>query len=230
MDSLRFALLLLLCLPPSLTPLCTAAKRSVNNMHLSGSQNKDAASSSLRSFTGKVKGISDLIAFSQTSNSDNELVKSRIPTPALPRYLVLVSVPVLWGTYPAVVKNLFEHSVVKTPPVIFNLLSYAVSYAVFAFMEWWFTLRDKSSAAPPKISRQYPTGTLQLNKDMGEQSSTSFVQGESINRKQGPVLWQAGLELGLWLFLGSIFLVNGIQGTTATRYDYHSKICICFKL
>jgi hypothetical protein len=111
--------------------------------------------------------------------------------PQLSHYLVLGIVPIVWGTYSPVVKYIFDSSAASPPPLLFNLASYLVSFGVFQ------AIQSRSAAQSVEAL-----------------SDPQDVEQEA--RDRALLLW-AGVELGLWLFLGSIFLVNGIAGTTATR-------------
>jgi len=115
--------------------------------------------------------------------------------PQLSHYLVLGIVPIVWGTYSPVVKYIFDSSAASPPPLLFNLASYLVSFGVFQAIQSRSVAQSVEALPDPVADPQ-------------------DVQQEARDRA---LLLRAGVELGLWLFLGSIFLVNGIAGTTATR-------------
>jgi len=114
--------------------------------------------------------------------------------------LALLLVPVVWGTYSPLVKGMYSTAGVLAPPgLLFNLASYSVSL---------FTL---TSASKLFLGYQPTRG-----KGGGEEDEEKFVSNipfSFANKNE----WRAGIELGLWLFLGSSLQVMGIQHTTATR-------------
>ena len=101
-------------------------------------------------------------------------------------YAVLGIVPIIWGTYTPAVKSLYA---IEFPPpgLVFNLLSYIVSFATLSVTAQVVSSYDSSSSS---------------NEDISSSSSASLT---------------GGFELGMWLFFGSTAQVMGIQSTTAIK-------------
>ena len=106
-------------------------------------------------------------------------------------YVVLGIVPLLWGSYAPVVKELYTNVATPPPSVVFNMLSYVVSL---------FTLLSVSLLSQTNSQRNPTTET-----------QTSDYQ---------KLLAQGGLELGLLLFIGSTLQIVGIQSTSATKASF----------
>lgn len=113
-------------------------------------------------------------------------------------YAILAIVPIVWGSYSPLVKGLYSTAeVVAPPPLIFNLMSYFVSSAALTAANY--------------ISSRSNLGKLNASKpNLSSGSSTAISKRYSLE-------WRAGVELGLWLFLGSTVQISGIQLTTAIR-------------
>ena len=106
-------------------------------------------------------------------------------------YAVLGIVPIIWGTYTPAVKSLYA---IESPPpgLVFNLLSYIVSFATLSVTAQVLSSSDSSSSSSSSSS----------NEDISSSSSASLT---------------GGFELGMWLFFGSTAQVMGIQSTTAIK-------------
>ena len=94
-------------------------------------------------------------------------------------YAVLALVPVIWGTYTPITKALY--SIEKPPPpLLFNVLSYSVSFSVLAL-----------------ACALFPHNAKHFDDSVGGSHCESHCD-------EAPDLsLSGGLELGLWLFLGS---------------------------
>jgi drug/metabolite transporter (DMT)-like permease len=104
-------------------------------------------------------------------------------------YLILSLVPAIWGSYSPVVKGLYSSpGIVAPPPLIFNLMSYLVSLV---------TLSTASSIS-------------EKSRGIGS-AEDGAIGATGISKTE----WRAGLELGLFLFLGSTIQILGIQSTSA---------------
>jgi len=114
--------------------------------------------------------------------------------PVVSDAIILSLVPIIWGAYSPVVKGLYSApNVVAPPPLVFNLLSYLVSLTALTIARYWTaTPREKS-------------GSLLENNNIAN-SIPSITAG---------LEWKGGVELGLWLFLGSTVQITGIKSTTA---------------
>ena len=114
-------------------------------------------------------------------------------------YAILAIVPLVWGSYSPLVKGLYSAAeVIAPPPLIFNLMSYFISTSALTVAKYFSSSSEKGR---------------ELDSDLA--SSSTAPQNESINRFS--LEWRAGVELGLWLFLGSTVQISGIQSTTAIR-------------
>jgi len=109
-------------------------------------------------------------------------------------YFILGTVPILWGTYGPIVKTLYSSAAVPPPAVVFNLLSYLASVYTFNFI-----------------------GLFQTKKKLNEGGGNEDAIDHTENNERSKLTLRVGVELGLWLFLGSSAQVMGIQGTTASR-------------
>lgn len=111
---------------------------------------------------------------------------------------ILLLVPLIWGTYSPLVKSLYsstESLSTPPPPLLFSLLSYIVSFSTLSLAQQSGNRHQTQESAPmPTTDTSYPT-----------KPKTSVLE------------WSAGIELGMYLFLGSTIQILGIQGTTATR-------------
>lgn len=116
----------------------------------------------------------------------------------LPNYLVLATIPILFGSYTPVVKYMFDTSTVPPPPLVFNFLSYFVAFAIFQLVE----------SRKNVFKRKH---LIEEEERIGEVSKLNE------NTPRISLLLRGGVELGLWLFFGSLLLAIGITGTTATR-------------
>jgi drug/metabolite transporter (DMT)-like permease len=111
-------------------------------------------------------------------------------------YAILAIVPLVWGSYSPLIKGLYSTAeVVAPPPLIFNLMSYFVSFAALSSANY--------------ISSKF--------NDQKDTTTYTPIESDSNSQKGFPLEWTAGVELGLWLFLGSTVQISGIQSTTAIR-------------
>jgi drug/metabolite transporter (DMT)-like permease len=114
-------------------------------------------------------------------------------------YAILAIVPIVWGSYSPLVKGLYSAAeVIAPPPLIFNLMSYFISTSALTVAKY---------LSPPSVKSYEDNANLA--------SSAAAPQDESINGLS--LEWTAGIELGLWLFLGSTVQISGIQSTSAIR-------------
>jgi drug/metabolite transporter (DMT)-like permease len=114
-------------------------------------------------------------------------------------YAILAIVPIVWGSYSPLVKGLYSAAeVIAPPPLIFNLMSYFISTSALTVAKY---------LSPPSVKSNEDNANLA--------SSTASPQDENIYGLS--LEWTAGIELGLWLFLGSTVQISGIQSTSAIR-------------
>ena len=114
-------------------------------------------------------------------------------------YAILAIVPLVWGSYSPLVKGLYSAAeVIAPPPLIFNLMSYFISTSALTVAKYLSSSSEKDREHDSDVA-----------------SSSTAPKNENINRFN--LEWRAGVELGLWLFLGSTVQISGIQSTTAIR-------------
>jgi len=120
--------------------------------------------------------------------------------PGWTNILATMTVPLIWGTYSPLIKLVYSGAddVISPPPILFNFLSYLVSFFCLNAAQKLFFFRKKDDAA---------TTT----------TTTSLEEGSYLTRFATPLESRAGFELGMWLFFGSTVQIMGIQSTTATR-------------
>jgi hypothetical protein len=97
-------------------------------------------------------------------------------------YAALFMVPILWGTYSPVVKELYNNASVPPPTMVFNLFTYMISF---------FTLALVSLIRSFRVDPQT------------EKSNSKIVDDRRI-------VIRAGFELGLLLLFGSTLQIIGI--------------------
>ena len=101
-------------------------------------------------------------------------------------YAALALVPIIWGSYTPIVKDLYSTGGITPPPLAFNLLSYIISWLSLllfnTFSQFYKQRQDDSSSTSSLSSSQNITNTNLEN--------------------------LAGLELGCWLFAGSSLQVD----------------------
>jgi len=116
-------------------------------------------------------------------------------------YIILCIVPLIWGTYSPLIKYLYSNaSILAPPPLLFNLLSYIVSFSTLSLA----SSSIKSTTAPSSTTTTTSSSLSFDNKILPFSTIT-------------PLEWQAGVQLGMLLFLGATIQIMGIQGTLATR-------------
>jgi len=102
-----------------------------------------------------------------------------------------LTVPIIWGTYSPVVKSIYSNAeVLAPPPILFNFLTYMVSFLTLNLAQKLF----------------FPGKNAVVGSSKHEQTTFS-----------SPLELKAGAELGLWLFFGSTVQIMGIQSTSADR-------------
>ena len=138
----------------------------------------------------------------------------------VPDALVLALVPVIWGSYGPVVKGLYAApDVVAPPPLVFNLLSYVVSFAALTAARQLLgpqpstTTTGSSSGSGSSITSTASTTSTTSTASTTSTTSTTGTSGGGGGSSIAE--WRGGVELGLWLFMGSTVQITGIQQTTA---------------
>mmetsp|Transcript_17858 Transcript_17858/g.23529 ORF Transcript_17858/g.23529 Transcript_17858/m.23529 type:complete len:440 (-) Transcript_17858:288-1607(-) len=129
-----------------------------------------------------------------------------IPTWAA--YVLLNSIAVIWGTQHAVIKSVVDSG---ADPALVNFSRFAIATAI---LTPWIPGLDMIVAPPEK---KEPFGRTE--EDSSLPSSDTLRSKPSFSDKQGTIKeqWIAGLELGLWMFLGYGFQAIGLQYTAASR-------------
>lgn len=140
-------------------------------------------------------------ASSAVEQQPNEAI-SEVVTPALsgsslfPLFL-LNMVTILWGTQHAVIKLILQSDL---SPGVTNLTRFGL--AALLFSPWTPGLLKK----PPPLP--FTPHEIDPSRE-GEDG------GEAFGNAGARETWQAGAELGLWMFLGFAFQAIGLQFTTA---------------
>jgi len=131
------------------------------------------------------KNIIDNDIISNNNNNSNSNNKNS----SYQDYIILCIVPLIWGTYSPLIKYLYSNAnILAPPPLLFNLLSYIVSFSTLSLAS------SSSSSSLTSVKDNYkPFSTISL------------------------LEWQSGIQLGMLLFLGATIQIMGIQGTLATR-------------
>ena len=124
---------------------------------------------------------------SDLTTSTNEDKSTPISNERTLGILILLTVPLAWGTYTPVVKYMYDRMDPSVPGFIFSAGYYLVAAGVLSALNWW-NIRDGAS-------------------DVDNNSYS--IEEES------PTL--GGLELGSYLFLGNGFQVVGLQTVPADR-------------
>ena len=114
---------------------------------------------------------------------------------------VLLLVPLVWGSYSPLVKNMYSNTELPPPAVLFNLMSYFVSFACLSLAG----LYSSSKSKEPQLDSD-------SDSDSADDSSVNTM-GLGVTTTE----LRAGIELGLYLYGGSTLQVMGIQQTTATK-------------
>ena len=129
-----------------------------------------------------------------TKPTSSVVSRTSLQLPIVSDAAILSLVPIIWGAYSPVVKGLYSApNVVAPPPLVFNLLSYLVSLTDLTIARYWTT-------------------TQIIEDDNVAKSSNDLNSMQNITPGME---WRGGVELGLWLFLGSTVQITGIQSTTA---------------
>lgn len=120
------------------------------------------------------------------------------------KYFILFIVPCIWGSYTPLVKGLFTPTIVSiAPPIIlFNLLSYLVSFTTLSLVR-----ADDNvtiTQVETSLSDEIKTSNTMKVRNLDDSTNANGTSLETI----------AGIELGLYLFMGSSMQVIGIQGTS----------------
>lgn len=111
----------------------------------------------------------------------NEVISNGSSEPDLIRYSVLLSVPLVWGTYAPAVRYLYEMEV-PLPGIFFSALYYVVALTTLIVVRAVF---------------QPSTNAI-------ETGDVSSALSEDSDRS----LWSCGAELGGYLYLGNLFQVK----------------------
>jgi len=111
----------------------------------------------------------------------NQAISNGSSEPNLVRYSVLLSVPLVWGTYAPAVRYLYEMEV-PLPGIFFSALYYVVALT---------TLLVVRAAFQPSTK----------NMEAGNDSS-------AVSEESDRSLWSCGAELGGYLYLGNLLQVK----------------------
>lgn len=154
-------------------------------------RSKSSLSLNIDNKISKITNPSTIIDNDIISNKNNNNNHNKVE-PLFQDYIILCIVPLIWGTYSPLIKYLYSNAnILAPPPLLFNLLSYIVSFSTL-------TLVSSSSKSSSLTSSSVKDSIKPF-------SNMSLLE------------WQSGIQLGMLLFLGATIQIMGIQGTLATR-------------
>ena len=154
-------------------------------------RSKSSLSLNIDNKISKITNPSTIIDNDIISNKNNNNNHNKVE-PLFQDYIILCIVPLIWGTYSPLIKYLYSNAnILAPPPLLFNLLSYIVSFSTL-------TLVSSSSKSSSLTSSSVKDSIKPF-------SNISLLE------------WQSGIQLGMLLFLGATIQIMGIQGTLATR-------------
>jgi drug/metabolite transporter (DMT)-like permease len=150
--------------------------------------------------------------FGNTQNTDSSVVEP----PALrasnaDRWLgimVLMTVPLAWGTYTPVVKYLYQIQ----PPVP-GLLFSSAYYTVAAVSLWILLLLQQLNIC--EANPQILTNTYESSETSASDQITTGIVPTATRFP-----WKAGIELGSYLFVANVMQVIGLQSVPADRAGF----------
>jgi drug/metabolite transporter (DMT)-like permease len=141
---------------------------------------------------------SDGVACGDSKTAENSRMRS---------YFALGVVPLIWGTYSPLVKGMYSNPGISAPPgLLFNFLSYVCSFSFLTAASWFSTSNNKKDDT-----------TSSTIISSSNTSSRIDIKSSGSDRKLSRLEIRAGIELGMWLYLGSTLQVMGIQGTSAVE-------------
>lgn len=128
--------------------------------------------------------------------------------------ILLLLVPVFWGTYGPAVRYVYEQPYSPSPSVL-TLARKAVSL-IFFFC--FLPLEASNSSSQQSTEQVVPGGTDTVEMDSRGFSTVNQLSGYLTDAVG--VEWTSAIELGLWTFLGTACQTDGLENTTATRAGF----------
>jgi hypothetical protein len=128
--------------------------------------------------------------------------------------LVLLTVPLSWGTYGPTVRYLYEIQ----PPVpgfVFSACYYTLAAGTMLLLSWTSTDQSRTSAATFEHSDDDDDDGTATTSDLVASSSSSF-----------PIM--GGIELGMYLFLANCLQVIGLQTVPSDRAGFLVQLTTVF--
>jgi len=117
--------------------------------------------------------------------------------------LVLLTVPIAWGTYAPVVKYVYQLQA-PVPGLVFSAAYYAVASAtLLGILAFQKSIKN--------------TGNQEVESSLMQLDTTNYEAPEQKSSSSLPVQVQGGLELGSYLVMGNTLQVIGLQSVPADR-------------
>jgi hypothetical protein len=132
---------------------------------------------------------------------------------------VLLTVPIVWGTYVPVVKVLYQVDP-PVPGLIFSTAYFFVAAAASSFGLCLVAMQQKQqqqqqSKKPPEINSS--SSTISSQEESKEKVPGAILEDRSTSTMTAV---RAGAELGLYLFLGNLLQVIGLKTVPSDRAGF----------
>lgn len=126
--------------------------------------------------------------------------------------LVLLTVPLSWGTYAPVVKYVYEMDP-PLPGFVFSAGYYLIASITLTFLSVIMAWKDKNADVDVDVDIGSDENSVNTNQSGIASESSSATNNNAKNSLQA----LAGLELGSYLFLGNCLQVVGLKTVPADR-------------
>jgi len=148
-------------------------------------------------YLDREKGNNDDVTSISTTRSKRGMLNDRLQGDKLIGFLVLLSVPITWGTYAPVVRFLYKIE----PPV-----------PGFVFSACYYTLAAITTSI---LALKFPPISTSSS-ELDEQAKTL---SNDTSKKSSP-LFNGGIELGLYLFVANCLQVIGLRTVESDRAGF----------
>lgn len=199
-----------------------------------------AAANARTTFTSNDVESNSPMSRTDSDNGGTTTTTSSITSPTndlLLGYAVLATVPLAWGTYTPVVQYV---QALAVPGFVFSAAYYCVAAITLWSVLYIQQLQQKQEQQPsqqqnakqeennPSQSAQYETSNgMDCDRNEGDSETpiaassvvATALAGQPLQRLELPI--QGGMELGLYLFLGNVLQIAGLQlGVPAQRAGF----------
>ena len=150
--------------------------------------------------------------------------------------LVLMTVPLAWGTYTPVIQYLYTQPDLPIPGLFFS-----GSYYIVAALTLWIIIRTRMPAASPQVSTNDSDNdsslkTLsELTGSMVPMTANAMITNPLTNTAaivppppNCNNYWYGGMELGLYLFVANVLQIIGLQSVPADRAGFLVQLTTLF--